>query len=442
MGNKLINIATNEAHPPLGNALRKFGRVWHSLGDLDHAKSISECVIVADSLGYQGMNAKSAKETLQMRTGVLEEYQAAVKATISKRRHIERLKASSNIRPEKVDEALADMAEACNVNNLIKFFSQTALQADRYEQILAKRAEGISQNLHQALRTHNRNANDDITTALIEHARSSLMYERQSLKELETLRSDVANAAKKVFSPSTGPPKPKVILPLEDYSDHPRSAPIAPTTNGGRVAIPPTPSGTFNPHSKPALSVDSLANSQTWNFSQSRQSAPSQVQAFPGLDDPLNPTFLVAPQQMAASTPTLVSPGTQGFTPPTQQTKVAPVQLPGVESSSYQSPLHAPSLDRFDDGSRIRPAVASTSQPITATPVGTSQTFDPLRSSATAQINATSPSNTSMFQGQQATGIDPSSQVRSQQMAPSIRVQPTRPRLDAKEAASKLANMF
>lgn len=104
-------MATTEAHPPLGNALRKIGRAWHSLTDLDHAQAISECVILADSLGYQGMNARSAKETLQMRTGVLEEYQAAVKTTISKRRHIERLKASSNIRPEKVDEALADMEE-------------------------------------------------------------------------------------------------------------------------------------------------------------------------------------------------------------------------------------------------------------------------------------------------------------------------------------------
>jgi hypothetical protein len=46
-----------------------------------------------------------------MRTGVLEEYQAAVKTTISKRRQIERLKASSNIRPDRVDEALEDMEE-------------------------------------------------------------------------------------------------------------------------------------------------------------------------------------------------------------------------------------------------------------------------------------------------------------------------------------------
>jgi len=111
MGNKLINVATTEVHAPLGNALRKMGRVWHSLGDLDQAQAISECVILGDSLGYQGLNAKSAKETLLQRAGVLEEHQAAVKNTIAKKRQIERLKASSNIRPERVDEALEDLEE-------------------------------------------------------------------------------------------------------------------------------------------------------------------------------------------------------------------------------------------------------------------------------------------------------------------------------------------
>ena len=72
---------------------------------------LADCVILGDSLGYQGLNARSAKETLQQRTAVLEEYQAAVKTTISKRRNIERLKASSSIRPEKVDEALEEMEE-------------------------------------------------------------------------------------------------------------------------------------------------------------------------------------------------------------------------------------------------------------------------------------------------------------------------------------------
>lgn len=115
MGNKLISVVSTEAHPPLANALRKLGRSWHSVSDLDQAAAISECVIIGDTLGYQGMNAKSAKETLLQRTSVLEEYQAAVKSSISKRRYIERLKTSSNIRPEKVDEALEDLEEVCSV---------------------------------------------------------------------------------------------------------------------------------------------------------------------------------------------------------------------------------------------------------------------------------------------------------------------------------------
>jgi hypothetical protein len=111
MGNKLVNVATSETHPPIANALRKLGRTWHTLADLDQAHAISECVILSDTLGYQGLNSRSAKETLQQRTAVLEEYQAAVKSSISKRRHIERLKAGANIRPERVDEALEDLEE-------------------------------------------------------------------------------------------------------------------------------------------------------------------------------------------------------------------------------------------------------------------------------------------------------------------------------------------
>lgn len=111
MGNKLINVATTELHPPIALALRKLGRTWHSISDLDQAQAISECVILSDSLGYQGLNARAAKETLLQRTGVLEEYQAAVKHAISKRRQIERLKASSNIRADRVDEALEELEE-------------------------------------------------------------------------------------------------------------------------------------------------------------------------------------------------------------------------------------------------------------------------------------------------------------------------------------------
>lgn len=51
------------------------------------------------------------KETLLQRSQALEEAQTAAKTTINKRRQIERLKASSNIRAEKVDEALEELEE-------------------------------------------------------------------------------------------------------------------------------------------------------------------------------------------------------------------------------------------------------------------------------------------------------------------------------------------
>lgn len=38
MGNKLINVATTENHPPLATALRKFGRAWHNVADIDQAE--------------------------------------------------------------------------------------------------------------------------------------------------------------------------------------------------------------------------------------------------------------------------------------------------------------------------------------------------------------------------------------------------------------------
>lgn len=65
MGNKLVDFAATEVHPPLASATRRMGRAWHSYSDLDQAQAISDCVILGDTLGYQGMNARSAKVFLR-----------------------------------------------------------------------------------------------------------------------------------------------------------------------------------------------------------------------------------------------------------------------------------------------------------------------------------------------------------------------------------------
>ncbi|KAF9478180.1 hypothetical protein BDN70DRAFT_880353 [Pholiota conissans] len=447
MGNKLVNVATTEAHPPLGNALRKLGRTFHSVADIDHAQAISECVILGDSLGYQGMNARSAKETLQMRTGVLEEYQSAVKTTISKRRQIERLKASSNIRPDRVDEALEEIEEA-----------------NRYEQILAKRAEGISQNLHRALRTHNQYANDDITTALIEHARSTILYERQLLRELEALRVDVSNAAKKVVPVANAAPRPSIVPPLEDFSErlHPEPVPSAPISNGfnrpshtqssfqpPHTAGIPSQNG-FVPHRLPGQQPN------TYNSSPSQSSPPSPLPQTPiGRQDPLSATSTrsFTPLQ----TPISAAPQQFAKQPLRPQSPVA-----GPSSPSFIQPAvpPKPSVDepplggRFVDGTKSmfvtkttsspRPSPLSFSSSVSNITESTSNApFDPLRSDSYPVASPLTDSSARTFsQPSRPQETDPLGNIRPHQMSASLRVQPTRPRLDPREAASKLANMF
>ncbi|KAG8822990.1 Vacuolar protein sorting-associated protein 17, partial [Serendipita sp. 401] len=226
MGNKLVDISASEIHPPLASATRKMGRSWHTLADIDAAQEISDRVVIGDSLGYQGLNARSAKETLLQRSLVLEEYQEAVKNTIAKRRNIERLKASSNIRPERVDDALEELEEA-----------------NKVEQHIHHRVEGISQNLHRALHRHSRQAHDDLTAALIEHARMNLLYEKQMLRELESIQPDIRAAA--------DPAPPPTILPaiaaIPPVSALNRSATMPVNAGGGGVQRPIITSGHFMP---------------------------------------------------------------------------------------------------------------------------------------------------------------------------------------------------
>ncbi|KAF8605343.1 hypothetical protein BDV93DRAFT_537403 [Ceratobasidium sp. AG-I] len=334
LGNKLINVATTEVHPPLGAAIRKSGRVWHSISDVDQAQALSECVIIGDALGYQGMNAKAAKETLQHRTQVLEDYQSAVKATIAKRRNIERLKASSNIRPDKVDEALEDMEEA-----------------NKVEQLYQRRVEGISENLHNALRTHARHAHEDITHTLIEHARASIHYGRGRLRELETLRPDIARAA--------GP------------------AQSVPASNG-RGAVPPPLRG-------------------------------------PLIQPPLGPN--------SAPSSAPPSPRVQVNRPPMQQPQPTSPHL-HPSSAGPSTPVPGPANAGVDP-------LAGIPRPQSATP---SHVHSPLPTQP--PLVPPGPSNSSI------PGTPVSSQAAVHPLAKSMYVQPTHRRLDAREAAAKLANMF
>ncbi|EIW72997.1 hypothetical protein TREMEDRAFT_12690, partial [Tremella mesenterica DSM 1558] len=175
MGGKLISLSTVESDQSLANAERKIGRGYEQLSGVTGAQAASENVVLSDSLGYQALNARAAKDALIQRTAILEDSQSAVKAAINKRRNVERLKGSSNINPIKVDDAISEMEEA------------NALESQ-----LTSRLNSISTNLHLALRTHSRQTHEDVAFVLLENARLTVNFEKQILKELESLRSDIS----------------------------------------------------------------------------------------------------------------------------------------------------------------------------------------------------------------------------------------------------------
>ena len=280
------------------------------------------------------------------------------------------------------------------------------------------------------------------------------MYERQLLRELEALRGDVSNAAKKVVAVANGAPKPSIVPPLEDFSDrnHVEPVPSAPIANGfykatqsqvphtaGLLADSGGPQG-FTPHKLPNQPQALVPSPfpQTRLGRQEPLSAAS-VQSFSSARSPFSPS---SSQHIPNPPLPSQSPGA-GPSSPTISPERQSVPRPPVNE--------APLGGHFVDGTKSMFVTRSTSIP-RPSPLSVSSStsnipdpnapFDPLRNdSYTGPVSSplhTGPSQ----QALQTQETDPLGSIRPHQMSSSVRVQPTRPRLDAREAASKLANMF
>jgi len=355
-------------------------------------------------------------------------------------------------------------------------------QAAKYEAMMTHRVDGITQNLHRALQTHSRLAHDDITAALIEHARSSLVYERQLLRELEALRPDVANAAAPAPEPSKiGLP---IVRPLEEPPVH-------------RPALPSTLQSQARGPVYPNSRVDGLPNSPLgpqYGDSAPYQSPPSPRPAFPS--GPLTPAQAAAAAAAAAGHVVRMPSAVGSFAARSPRDPLSPVS-PGAGSSRFAPPSPSPlGLAASTPNLRVNPgqsAVAGPSAPSSAVPSpavasATNGHFDPLRGGAplsqstivastnvpAAAIAAAAaaaaaesgqprgafmdPLSQSAFVGQpqqqayspyggQFPGGDAAGPLGGTMVPPgtmgrSLQLPPARSRLDAREAAAKLANFL
>ncbi|GAB7339809.1 hypothetical protein MBLNU457_6355t1 [Dothideomycetes sp. NU457] len=176
LGVKMSQMAVQETHPGLGNAYRKLGKVIQTVGDYHAAQGTAEATTLSDPLQYHSSDAFIVKETLTNRHILLRELIQAQQTSTSRMNAANRLKASSSVKRDKVDEAIAALDDA-----------------KEQENYLLGKTQAVTGNLVQEKRKWFARTSSDLRSAIREYAIREIEAERRTLATLEQVRPDVRN---------------------------------------------------------------------------------------------------------------------------------------------------------------------------------------------------------------------------------------------------------
>ncbi|KAF4632446.1 hypothetical protein G7Y89_g5685 [Cudoniella acicularis] len=173
-GVKLGSMNIQEPHQGLANAYRKLGKTIQTTGDYHAAQGTAEATTIGDPLQYHSQDAFIVKETLTNRHILLRELLQAQQLTRSKLSAADRLKASSSVRREKVDEAISALDEARS-----------------NELYLLGKTQRVTANLLQEQRRWFARTATDLRLSIREYVVREIEAERRTLATLETIRPDI-----------------------------------------------------------------------------------------------------------------------------------------------------------------------------------------------------------------------------------------------------------
>ncbi|KAJ4164752.1 hypothetical protein LMH87_006414 [Akanthomyces muscarius] len=173
-GVKLGAMNVQEPHPGLANAYRKLGKVIQNVGDYHAAQATAEASTIGDPFQYHSQDAFIVKETLTNRQILTREFIQAQEATRSKLNAADRLKASSSVRREKVDEAISALDDARET-----------------EAYLYNKTHKVTQNLLQERRKWFSRTATDLRLSIREFVLREIEAERRTLSVLESVRADI-----------------------------------------------------------------------------------------------------------------------------------------------------------------------------------------------------------------------------------------------------------
>ncbi|KAK4503147.1 hypothetical protein PRZ48_006574 [Zasmidium cellare] len=176
LGTKIAALSTQEAHTGLANAYRKLGKVVQNTGDFHAAQGTAEATTLSDPLAYHSSDANIVKETLTNRHILLRELIQAQQSTRSKLAAADRLKASSSVKRDKVDEAISALDEARS-----------------HESYLQQKTQRVTQNLLIEKRKWFARTAADLRSSIREYVIREIEAERRTLATLEQVRPDVRN---------------------------------------------------------------------------------------------------------------------------------------------------------------------------------------------------------------------------------------------------------
>ena len=167
-------MTVQEPHQGLANAYRKLGKTIQMTGDYHAAQGTAEATVIGDPLQYHSQDSFIVKETLTNRHIILRDLVQAQQLTRSKLNAADRLKASSSVRRDKVDEAISSLDEARS-NQLY----------------LENKMQRVTANLLIDQRKWFTRTASDLRLSIREYVLRQIEAERRTLATLETVRPDI-----------------------------------------------------------------------------------------------------------------------------------------------------------------------------------------------------------------------------------------------------------
>jgi hypothetical protein len=174
LGEKLGQMSVQETHPGLATAYRKLGRIIQTCGDYHAAQGTAEATTLGDALTYHSSDAFIVKETLTNRHILLRELIQTESGRRSKESAVQRLKSSSNVRRDKVDEAISALDEAISQENYLR-----------------SKTQRVTANLLLEKRRWFSRTSTEFMLSLKEYVLRQIEAERRTLATLESVRPDI-----------------------------------------------------------------------------------------------------------------------------------------------------------------------------------------------------------------------------------------------------------